>query len=97
MCSSIKKLSGGRQVVKTSLFSRLNWNSCDKLGIIASYENYAIATGGGLEIFAIGLNLFKWPQPANPNSTTPFEIQFSFKGLIESADVPLKSVKTSLK
>ena len=32
-----------------------------------------------------GLNLFKWPQPANPNSTTPFEIQFSFNGLIESA------------
>ena len=32
-----------------------------------------------------GLNLFKWAQPANPNSTTPFEIQFSFNGLIESA------------
>lgn len=32
-----------------------------------------------------GLNLFKWAHPANPNSATPFEIQFSFNGLIESA------------
>ena len=64
---------------------RLKWNSCDKPRIIASYANYTIATAAGDICSCPGLNLFKWPEPANPNSTTPFEIQFSFNGLIESA------------
>ena len=70
------------------LFSRLKWNSCDAARNNCELCGLYNCDGRAGDICSCpGLNLFKWGQPANPNSTTPFEIQFSFNGLIESAEM----------